>query len=202
MKIMLVRHGQSVWNAERRLQGQADIELSALGREQAKKLAGTVQALQPDRVVASDLKRTRQTANLLGFGDHDTARALREIDVGIWTGQRISDLIDADADAYRGWRAGTSTPPDGESWAAFKQRTSDAVLAIGRTSVERVLLVAHGAVIRALLESFLNLRPERIVPVSPASLTVLQYGQEVGDTRVRLEVFNYAVGGPVFDAPD
>ncbi len=102
MRLLIVRHGQSVWNAERLLQGQADIALSDLGRSQAQALAGTVQALKPRQVFASDLKRTRETAALLGYPEHTAVPALREIDVGDWSGRRIEDLRAEDEAAFLG----------------------------------------------------------------------------------------------------
>ncbi len=67
---------------------------------------------------------------------------------------------------------------------------------------DTVLMVAHGGVIRALLENLLDLSPAQIVPVGPGSLTVLRLGKVNGSAAARLEVFNYTPSGPVFDAPD
>ncbi len=198
-RILLVRHGESRSNAVRRLAGQADIDLSERGRAQARALAGTIAALAPERAATSDLVRCRATAELLGYGDAEQRRDLRENDLGDWTGQPIADLVAADAAAYHGWRAGTHTPPGGESWSDFRARTSRAVLGLAEETRSTLLVVAHGGVVRTLLESFLGLTPERIIPVGPASLTILRQ-RAPGD--MRLELFNYAPAGPVLDAPD
>lgn len=84
MRLLLVRHGQSEWNAGRVLQGQADVPLSDLGRAQAAALAPTIAALAPDRAVTSDLQRAAATAAILGYPDARPDPALREIDVGVW----------------------------------------------------------------------------------------------------------------------
>lgn len=202
MRLILVRHGQSVWNAERLLQGQADISLSTLGRAQARSLSATIQAFKPERILASDLERTRETASLLGYPDHETVAELREIDVGDWTGQSIDALRASDTGAFAEWRAGTYTPPGGESWDRFRKRTTAVVSGLRQTAAERILLVAHGGVIRALLQGLLDLSPQRIVPVSPASMTVLRLGPPNGAADARLEVFNYTPDLPQFDAPD
>ncbi len=202
MRLFLVRHGQSEWNAGRRLQGQADTALSDHGRNQARALAATVQALQPERIIASDLTRTRETANLLGYGEHETDSNLREIDVGAWSGRAIEDLMAEDEAAFLGWRAGTYTPPQGESWRRFKARSLVALADARETAARSVLLVIHGGVIRALLEGLLDLSPARIVPVGPASLTVLRLDEPNGTASARLEVFNYTPDAPVFNAPD
>jgi glucosyl-3-phosphoglycerate phosphatase len=200
-RILLVRHGESEWNAIRRLQGQADIDLSERGRAQADALRQTIASLAPARVVTSDLKRAADTAALLGFPEAERRRDLRENDVGDWTGRSIAELKAEAADSYRGWRAGTVTPPGGESWQAFRARTSEAILGLSSTCEGPLLAVCHGGVVRALLESFLDLTPERIIPVGPASLTILR--RPVGaDARIRLELFNFNPTGPVLDAPD
>lgn len=199
-RLMIVRHGESEWNALRRLQGQADIALSERGREQARALAPTIAALAPDVVVTSDLKRARETAALLGYPAAECLTDLREVDVGSWTGQPIADIVALDADAYRGWRAGTLTPPEGEAWADFTARTTRGV-ALAMEKAERLLVVCHGGVVRALLEALIQLSPRRIIPVAPASLTVLA-SKGLDQTGMRLELFNYSPNGPVLDAPD
>lgn len=199
-RLLLVRHGESEWNATRRLQGQADISLSETGRQQATALAETVRSLRPDRTVASDLRRAGETATLLGYPEAEPMPALREIDVGAWTGVEIADLIAGQGEAYRSWRAGSFTPPSGESWDQFKSRTSGAV-SDASAGAERLLVVCHGGVIRALLEAFIGLPPARIIPVGPASVTILAAKSD-GRDDMRLELFNYSPLGPVLDAPD
>lgn len=198
-RLLLVRHGESEWNAVRRLQGQADIALSPRGEDQARALAMTVAQLAPDRVISSDLRRARHTAELLGFGNVETNADLREVDVGEWTGLPIDQIITQDAEGYRGWRAGSYAPPGGELWQDFADRTLAATTSALATA-DRLLVVCHGGVIRALLQSLLGLPPKRIIPVGPGSVTILAH--KPAETDMRLEVFNYAPGGPVLDAPD
>ena len=199
-RLMIVRHGESEWNASRRLQGQADIELSDKGREQALALRATVAALNPDTSITSDLKRAIETARILGIEAPVSSAALREIDVGIWTGRAIADIRAEDAQGYQGWRSGTFTPQGGEQWGDFVSRTTACVQASLAAS-ERLLVVCHGGVIRALLEKLIDLPPKRIIPVGPASLTVLAE-RPAGSGSMRLELFNYSPLGPVLDAPD
>jgi broad specificity phosphatase PhoE len=198
-RLLLVRHGESEWNAVRRLQGQADIGLSAKGEAQALALAPTIAQLAPDRIVSSDLRRAQQTTELLGFADAELVPSLREVNVGDWTGMAIADIIAQDPEGYRGWRAGTFAPPGGEIWQDFADRTAKATLSASETA-ERLLVVCHGGVIRALLQTLLGLSPKRIIPVGPASVTIL--AARPGETEMRLEVFNSAPDGPVLDAPD
>lgn len=201
-RLMLVRHGESEWNAGRRLQGQADIGLSERGRLQAQALIPTIAALRPDQTVTSDLIRARETAALLGFPEAVRSAELREIDVGAWTGELIDNLKARDAEAYRGWRAGTFTPPAGEAWSAFRGRISLFLHGLLAGPAARILLVSHGGVLRAALESLIALPPERIVPAGPASLTVIRQARPNGKDEFRLEVFNFSPDGPILDAPD
>ena len=202
MRLLLVRHGQSEWNASRRLQGQADIALSEEGRRQADALRPTIEAIAPDRAVSSDLARVRETAERIGAKQATFTSDLREIDVGDWTGKPIQAIVAADAEAYAGWRAGTHAPPGGEIWSDFVTRV-DGAIERERSSrpCDTLLAVCHGGVIRALIQHLLGLPPARIIPVAPASLTVLQLDKAGGQSG-RLELFNYRPGGVEFDAPD
>lgn len=202
MRLLLVRHGQSEWNAARRLQGQADVSLTDEGRRQADALRPAVRAIGPDRAIASDLKRVRETADRIGAADARLLPDLREIDVGDWTGRSIATVIEGDPETYKGWRAGTHAPPGGESWPDFVARVAGAIESQHAAGPEDTLLaVCHGGVIRALIQHLLGLSPARIIPVAPASLTVLQL-DGAGDPGARLELFNYRPGNLDFDAPD
>lgn len=199
MRLLLVRHGQSEWNAGRVLQGQADVPLSALGREQAAALAPTVAALAPDRAVTSDLLRASATAAILGHPDARPEPALREIDVGVWQGRAIPDLIAEDRESYAGWRAGSYRPDGGEDWGSFVARVEHAIRGeCGSLGAGTLLVVCHGGVIRAALDVFLSLSPQHVLPVAPASLTVLRLN---GDAA-KLELYNFRPGPPELGAPD
>lgn len=199
MRLLLVRHGQSEWNAARRLQGQADIGLSDLGRSQASALRATIDAAAPCRFVASDLKRVRETAERLNAASARFTEGLREIDVGDWTGRAIDDIRAKDEEAYQGWRAGTSAPPGGEVWSDFVDRVSAVIEEERRTPCDNLLVVCHGGVIRALLQRYVGLDPAHIIPVAPASLSALRLGN---GKPPRLELFNYRPHSLDFEAPD
>jgi broad specificity phosphatase PhoE len=201
-RLIIVRHGESEWNADRRLQGRADIGLSARGRSQAEALRPTIAALSPDRAMTSTLRRARETAAIMGFPDAEARDELCEIDVGDWTGQSIGDLVAQAPEAYRAWRAGKFTPGGGEPWSDFLDRIDRATEELLGGPERAVLLVAHGGVLRALLERLLALSPDRIVPVAPGSLTILRHAFANGRADLRLELFNFSPSGPGFDAPD
>lgn len=197
-RILLVRHGESEWNAIRRLQGQADIELSERGIEQARALAPMVASFSPDLVLTSDLKRAANTAALLGYEDAVREPLLREQNVGAWTGMEITQLMADAPGAYAGWRAGTFAPENSEIWGDFRARVARGLEKALAVEAETVLAVCHGGVIRAALDDALGLAPARIIPVGPASLTILAFPKG----EVRLEVFNAKSFTPDIDAPD
>lgn len=200
-RIFLVRHGESEWNTVRRLQGQADINLSETGRAQARALGATIRNLTPDQALTSDLRRASETAELLGFEHAAPSPRLREIDVGEWTGTPISDLSKLNDGLYRRWRAGTYTPPGGESWNDFVARSGAVVSEALQRGAERLLVVCHGGVIRALLQHFITLPPHRLVPVGPGSLSIVAV-RDLKAQDIRLELLNYRPDGPALDSPD
>ena len=106
MRLILMRHGETTWNAESRLQGQDNSALSERGIEQVRRFRAFLRALNPARVVSSDLGRTRQTAELIGHGDCPSDPRLREWDMGSWTGRTKPELIAAHGALYHAWRAG------------------------------------------------------------------------------------------------
>ncbi len=201
MRLLLVRHGQSEWNATHRLQGQADIALSAIGRDQADALRSTIDEIGPCRAISSDLKRVRDTATRIGAPDAVPSMRLREIDVGDWTGRTTSDIIAEDENAYLAWRAGTGTPPGGEPWSDFADRVCAVIKQEAEAPCANLLVVCHGGVIRGILQRFLNLQPASIIPVAPASLTAIRLANDAGKPN-RLELFNYRPISLDFEAPD
>src|SRR4051812_38390170 len=144
-RLFLVRHGESTYNAEGRLQGQADPPLTPRGRAEAEALARALDGMAPVRVISSDLVRARETAALLGHPEAPTDPRLREIDVGEWAGRPISDFP---AGSEPSWRGGPLVPPGGEAWPELVERVGgmvDELLAGGGPW----LVIAHGGGVRA-----------------------------------------------------
>jgi broad specificity phosphatase PhoE len=168
-RILLVRHGESTYNAEALLQGQADPPLTERGRREAAALAPMLGALPPDRVVCSDLIRARETAALLGHPDAVPDPRWREIDVGEWAGRPLAELPQGDEPS---WRAGPAVPPGGESWEELAARVADgidALTAAGGTW----LVVAHGGVVRAAVSYLMRADARRLHGPANGSVTVL-----------------------------
>jgi probable phosphoglycerate mutase len=180
--LTLVRHGESTWNADHRLQGQQDPPLSDAGREQARQLAPLVRSLgiPPERVVASDLSRARETAELLGLEPGLVDPRWREIDVGEWGGKTAAE-VDAESGELPNWRGGPRTAPGGETWEEFTARISDAVEDLIATPGPW-LVVCHGGCIRVATARLTGAHPLALGSPPNASLTSF----EVGGDRPRL----------------
>jgi broad specificity phosphatase PhoE len=168
-RLFLVRHGESTYNAEGRLQGQADPPLTPRGRAEAEALAQVLDGVAPARAIASDLVRARETAALLGHPDAPTDPRLREIDVGEWSGRPISDFPSGSEPS---WRGGPLVPPGGEAWEELVARVGaalDDLLAAGGPW----LVVAHGGVVRAAVTYLTGADARRLAGPANASATVL-----------------------------
>jgi glucosyl-3-phosphoglycerate phosphatase len=180
--LILVRHGESTWNAEERLQGQLDPPLSDRGREQARALTAMLDGLPDDRVICSDLSRARETAELLGLRPGRFDPRWREIDVGSWAGRTAAE-IDAQGGELTNWRGGPRRAPDGEAWDAFAARVGGAVdelIADGGPWV----VISHGGCIRAAAAHVTGADHLRLGSPPNASTTVFETG-----SRVRLLVY-------------
>jgi glucosyl-3-phosphoglycerate phosphatase len=186
--LALVRHGESTWNAAGRMQGRADPGLSETGRAQALALRPLLAGREPEAVVSSDLRRARETLELLGFQGAADPR-WRETDVGAWTGRLVDDLIAEDEPAYRGWLENRHTPAGGETWAEMRARVAAAAREFAAGGVECALVVTHGGPIRACCDAFAGLPRKHLVPVPTASLTVIDLA-----AVPRLLVFGAAPG--------
>ena len=169
-RLFLVRHGQSTFNAQARLQGQADPPLSDAGRAEAKLLKPALARFDEARVVTSDLKRARETAELLGYPGARLDARFREIDVGAWAGRPLDDFP---AGAEPAWRGGPLKAPDGESWETFQARVgaaADELIAAGGAW----LVVCHGGVVRAALSHVTGADAQRVAGPANASVTVFR----------------------------
>ncbi|MFC7790397.1 histidine phosphatase family protein [Microbacterium sp. MAHUQ-60] len=153
--ITLVRHGQTDWNLERRIQGSTDIPLNDTGRADALAAAEVLASESYDAVYASPLSRAQETARIiatrLGLDAPVTTKGLRERSFGEGEGIDVADYIAR----YGGWH---SEVPGAESLEEVRDRALDSLDRIVRASRRRstphqesIIVVTHGGVIRALL---------------------------------------------------
>lgn len=156
--ILLIRHGETAWNAVRRLQGHIDIPLNAEGERQAGALARALAAESVDVIVSSDLQRARQTAQAVA-GQHDGATVridagLRERCYGVFEGMLYTEVERQYPADFALWQARDidAVMPPGERVAeSFRQFYARATAAIadwaGRHPGKTIAIVAHGGVL-------------------------------------------------------
>ena len=150
MLIYLLRHGETLWNAERRYQGLTDLPLSERGRSALRPAE-----LSPKRVYVSPLCRAVQTAAIL-FPDVEqiAVPGFREMDFGTFEGRTAGEM-EHDL-AYRAWVEGgcTGRCPGGEDWAGFAKRTLTAFDGLMEDAQDPLVIVAHGGTQMAVLERY------------------------------------------------
>jgi probable phosphoglycerate mutase len=165
-RILLWRHGQTSWNAQSRFQGHADIELDDVGRAQAARAAKMLRRLRPDRIVASDLKRARATAEALASltgADVAVDARLRETSYSRWEGLTAAEIDERWPGARDAWRAGGDARPggDGELRAEVGARVAEALAEHVADLPPGSLLVAasHGGAVSSGIQTMLGVPP-------------------------------------------
>ena len=203
-RLVLLRHGRTAWNAERRYQGQADPPLDQIGMAQALEAAALIAAMNPDLLVSSDLLRAKQTAEkiaaLTGQQLIYDAR-LRERHLGHWQGLTRGEVQARYPEEFADWLAGRDvTRRGGESRQEVATR---AVKALGELpEVELTVLISHGATSMCLAAALLGLpqTPSILGPLANCHWTELR---DSGDGWT-LRAHNAGPPGPVIPslAPD
>ncbi len=190
LRFWLIRHGQSTWNAARRLQGRADPPLSELGRWQAQRVAETLAARveHPLALYSSDQRRAMETAEpiaaALGLTIHPDPR-LREHDMGEATGHTWEELLEKYPHLLEIDAAGKSVLPHlpgAESPEAARARITDffdEIIARHGAEGGEVIVVAHGGVFRTYLGHILGLPdlPTLTLRFGNASITILEQNE-------------------------
>ena len=155
-RIMAIRHGETAWNVDTRIQGQLDIPLSANGRWQAERLAGAVRGESVQAIYASDLARAWETAQYLaqatGVGLTQEV-GLRERGFGNFEGKTFAEIAELLPEQSMRWRKREPefAPFGGESLAALTHRVLTCVNRVALTHPgEQIVLVAHGGVMDVL----------------------------------------------------
>ncbi len=169
LRLLLIRHGETDWNASGRYQGQMDIPLNEAGIEQARilgcrlrnELSGSIDPGGPpvsiNAIYASDLARAWQTAEIVGAACGLAPRPeprLRELSFGEWQGLTYQEIGERDPEALAAWNRDrvNCRPPGGESLGAMAARVRDLLDDVHRDTRDgTVALVSHGGTIRIIL---------------------------------------------------
>ena len=168
MEIYIVRHGQTVWNACKRLQGRTDIELNEKGRELAGETGRNLEGTHFDIIYSSPLIRAYETACLIrGHRNIPIIRddRLMELCFGIYEGRDFSKLLEDENDPFHYFFESPEkyvAPEEGESFKHLCERAKDFMQEVieplatadsiaGKPAPERVMIVAHGAMNKAIM---------------------------------------------------
>jgi len=151
--LLLIRHGETAWNAEHRIQGRLDVPLSTTGIWQAGQLAQRLAGEAIDALISSDLARAWMTGAPLADAhglEMVPEQRLRERAFGIFEGKTLTEISTEHPDEFAAWRARDVDwrIPEGESGAEFIARVLDALHEIARNHLGRkVAVVTHGGVL-------------------------------------------------------
>jgi len=187
--ILLARHGETDWNREGRFQGWADPPLNATGRAQAVDLSVQLMAEELAAVYSSPLRRAYETAEVVAASrglEPVTVDALREVDVGSWSGLSRAEIEQRFPEQYARWLDYGQGWEDGETYEQMVDRVVEALqeLAEGRDG-ERILAVTHGGPMRAasaFADRLSYAEARRRSPVV-GNTAVLEFAVEAGALR-------------------
>ena len=191
----LLRHGKTVWNREKRVQGLGDSPLTKEGKRQIEYWSTFLATMDFNRIIASDLGRVRQTVDILNQRLDLPVYfepALREQSWGEWEGMTVADVQEnfstrLEQEVERGWNF---TAPGGESRAAVRDRATQALETChNRFRGERILVVCHLGVIKCLLyalagRSFLPHEPKLIEGNRLHEITFDSNGMHIGRLNI------------------
>ena len=162
IRVVLWRHGQTDWNVENRFQGHSDIALNKVGEYQVRAAAKVLAALNPDRIISSDLIRAQSTAAALSEITKikvEINADLRETDGGLWEGKLASENRASHGELFANWYEGGD-----EAAGVTGERRSDvakrAVAVIEKETANfagTIVFVTHGGTVRSVLGSILKL---------------------------------------------
>lgn len=186
MRLILVRHGETPWNRENRIQGHTDIELSDYGRLQVRKLALAMQGEKITAIYSSPLKRAYETARTIaGFHHLDICieRDLQELNHGDLESLTIQELKEKYGELLRQWIENPASVvfPNAESLTQLQERTWEIIRKIVDAS-EDTLVVSHGMAIMTILCRIqdLDLTHAKQMFVNMASKTVVEFSNGCG----------------------
>ena len=164
LRLYLVRHGETVWNFENRIQGASDVPLNEKGREQAKSLAVKLQNISFSKIFSSPLARALETAKVVSLSQDSSITKVdnfSELDQGMLEGLRFNEIKEKFPDFFFKWRSvpGKVRMPGGETLDELQGRAWDGVEKIyEKYSQEKhpVLVVSHNLAIICILSRILG----------------------------------------------
>ncbi|MDR1742174.1 MAG: histidine phosphatase family protein [Synergistaceae bacterium] len=182
-KILLIRHGRTDWNDERRFQGISDVPLNAEGTEQAALTSARLASERLGAVYTSPLSRAHATASAIA-APHGlvptVVDSLAEVGFGVWETMPIQTIKERDEEFFARWLDDPffTVPEGGEDWSSARRRIGEAADVVAGSGHASVAVVSHGGVIRALFALLLGFDPHSVwsIKVSNCSLTGIERG--------------------------
>ena len=166
-RLVLWRHGRTSWNSVNRFQGQEDVPLDDVGKDQVRRAAQTLVGLKPHHIISSDLERARHTAQALADIAGLTVSIdedLRETFAGTWQGLTRNEIIERYPEDFAMWGGDSNIRPGGgETRLEVADRMTRAI-AKGLSSVPdggTLVVASHGGALRAALGRLLALDPSQ-----------------------------------------
>jgi broad specificity phosphatase PhoE len=182
-KLYFLRHGDT--GLRGRYIGRTDAPLTDKGRAQARQAAGLLQAKNISKIVCSPMLRCRQTLEQLALSCPCCFNELlQEVDFGRWEGKNFREIVQGDKQLVDSWvnDPATFSFPDGESLVAFNKRVAACKILLEQMPEEKILIIAHGGIIRHLLCLLLGLDAEKylLFEVKPGRVSSVQLYDEGG----------------------
>jgi broad specificity phosphatase PhoE len=190
VRIVLCRHGQTDENREGILQGRMDTSLNDKGVQEASELAKRLEDEEFDHIYTSSLKRAQQTAAKVAERhdeDPEPIESVQEIDLGELQGRDVEEWhkrILEEEESLHNWK-----PENGESMQEVESRTRKALEKFSeKHRGEQILVVAHGAAIRAIIMGVLDTKRDKYLNISQGNtcINILEFSEEVGWILERL----------------
>ena len=186
MKLYIIRHGQTDWNVEGKIQGRQDIPLNAAGRSQAEMLATVMEKRPVTAIYSSPQIRAMETAETLARAQGMTVipvPELAEIGYGDWEGRTASDILAKERKLYEEWwqHPATVAPSGGETLNQVDVRCKKAWERIKGEMKGDTAVVAHGGTLAHFIVHLLEGQPDAAeILVGNASITTIEYDPVTG----------------------
>jgi ribonuclease H / adenosylcobalamin/alpha-ribazole phosphatase len=200
LELLLVRHGQTEWNANRKVMGRQPVPLNEAGRAQALALAGELAGTNLAAIVSSPIARARETAEILAAKQNgvaiETDDAFAELDYGAWVNCSFDELSVRFAEEWRTYRhdPGAAAFSGGESIRAAAERIGPAVdRLVARVRDGRVLLVSHADVLKIALVHLLraDLAIMARMGIDNCAPLLVRFYDDIGPRLVVLNWWNF-----------
>lgn len=198
--IYLIRHGETDWNLEKRMQGTTDIPLNDKGKRQALNIAKHIKKIPFHAIYSSPLSRAFKTASIIALHHPQVEiiklHSLRERSFGVMEGktQKEFDGMHPGLNWEQSWYYPSFCPPNGESLEDVYKRVSKSIKKILAThDNETIALISHGVTLRMIIGHLINIPIKHlgVIDTKNASLTIIEYSSVHGST---LQIANYIAG--------